>query len=643
MNQIPSVIQSFLLDQTLWWCLTKKPKEDCFSASPALQKTLSSSLASFDAFQSCLKPDYVPLLELKLMELLRQKEASRTLVGLSVEGREVWLMMQLQYARIEDEDVICAQCVEVSEMYRLEESLVISNCQLMLEQHQAKELQAVHEAELLQEQYNEQTQFLAMLSHELRSPLLGMASLVAQIKKNQVKGESIDDQLTVIKLTIDQMNFLINDILTYAQTQFNSIKLSATEFELDQMADYVSHLTKSIAQEKGVFVSVSLSAKGQCFLGDVVRVSQILVNLIVNAIKFTKFGGVFVEIKEASESLTFKVTDSGEGIAADELKNIFRPFKQLESDEGKLFVGAGLGLSIVKTLVDLMEGDIEVQSTKGVGTSFIVQLPLKRCEHSACLNPPMRDAAEEEDGREKSTERHTLYRFDTPYRVLIADDSVINRKVLESFLIELGAEVTHAADGREAWNVFQQEAFHFVFLDIQMPLYDGGQVCRMIRRLPDHQIPDLRAVFALTAAHTEAEVAQMGIEVDKSIFDEWVEKPISQDKVMSLLQRYDVRKSIVSEEVALLSSELPQHLQALLPEFIASTQADFEQLFDLLAQNNSLEFKQGLHTLKGGFMMFELKQLVELAKEIEKMNVETDSDKVYQTLSKMQNIFNQWY
>lgn len=635
MTENQQTISSILFRQSLWWCLSKTSARSYFEISSALAKRLEVDVQSLDSFLACLIEDYVPLLTAKLEEVFAQKSGSRALVGIQLPDQHIWLKMDLQYAEHDGMKIICAQCVDVSEMRKLEQKLVVSQSQLMLQQHQDKENQAVNEAKLLQEQYDAQTQFLAMLSHELRSPLLGMGSLVGLIKKNYANSKPIDDQIKTIKLTIDQMNFLINDILTYAQTQFNSIEIHETQFELDQMADYVSHLTKSIAQEKGVFVSVVVTVENYCFLGDVVRISQILVNLIVNAIKFTQFGGVFVEIKESQQQFVLNVMDSGVGIDADEIENIFKPFKQIDSINGRQYIGSGLGLSIVKTLVELMKGEVSIQSTKGIGTSFIVKLPLKRCNQQ---EDPLEKRAQPYQSHERFKDKNVQI----PCQVLVADDSIINRKVLEAFLEELGVDVVHAADGKQALKLFKENTFHFVFLDIQMPIYDGVKVCRKIRSLPSQKLQNLKAVFALTAAHTEGEIAKMGIEVDKAIFDEWVEKPISQDKVMSLLNAYKCDASLSSQN-AVSKDAIPSHLQHLLPQFIETTQNDFVQLFRLLEEGQMLNFKKNLHSLKGGLMMFGLNKMVEQVKALELLDIENKSEEARNLLSNMNEIFNNLY
>lgn len=609
-----------LLNKTLWWCLTQEGDGVKFKVSPALQEMVGAKIPDYATFLSYLMPESAHLLEYKSREFMARPEVDeRFLVGFKVDEKITWLINKLHLAHQGPGDcrVLYSTCVEVSEMYALEEQLIESHSRLMIEQLRAKEEMAKKEAELLQQQYDDQTQFLAMLSHELRSPLMGMNSLVSVVKKKQQAHEDATDELKTMRLTIEQLNFLINDILTFAQTEFGSIQLKPTVFELDQLGEYVSHLTKSIASEKGIFVSFAISSRNNCFHGDLVRVSQILVNLIVNAIKFTEIGGVFVEIRELDNELEIQVSDSGVGMDETDLKNIFQPFKQLESDAGPRYVGSGLGLAIVNTLVELMNGRIFVESTKGVGSLFTVNLPM---EVKSCPT----DDPNVEAGCDTCSELSDSFQCD--FDVLIADDSNINQKVLETFLAQLGCRVDKANDGNQAWTKFQQKPYDFVFLDIQMPGMNGVEVCQKIRGLPAESKSSLQGVFALTAAHTVNEVEQMGIELDQSIFDEWVEKPISQDKIIHLLHckehpatKANLKTLRSGEETESPAMDIPEHLQHLVPQLVESSGNEINEVRASLLEGDEAAIRKVLHRMKGNLMLFNIPSVLDIVREMEQM------------------------
>ena len=182
---------------------------------PSFEKLLGTSVETFDDLLSFMLPESANLFMSKMETLVEQiSQHDRFITGLQVGNKVKCLINELNMEVGKGTEIICA-----TEMYELEEKLVESNSQLIIEKLQAQEAQSKRENELLQQQYKEQTRFLAMLSHELRSPLIGVGSLINVIKRNHKYGESILEPLKVMRLTIDQFNFLINDILTYSQTQ----------------------------------------------------------------------------------------------------------------------------------------------------------------------------------------------------------------------------------------------------------------------------------------------------------------------------------------------------------------------------------------------------------------------------------------
>jgi len=353
---------SHLLEHSLWWQLVSSETDDAITVSKKLETLLGKKVTDIETFLMCLLPESRTLLMNQLASI-RQKGAAgeRFLVGVAQPDHPLWLTHELHLNKQQAHPVITAICNDLTDIAELTANST------EFQKYQPPKDATRNEASLLQQQLQNQTQFLAMLSHELRSPLMGLNSMLNIVKQklSGAQNEKVAEELKVMKMTIDQMNFLINDILTYAQTEFNQIRLNPTVFDLHEMADYVCHLTKSIASENGIDVHFSVTTQNDCFYGDLVCLSQVLVNLIVNAIKFTQQGGVEVMINEEDEFIEFHVADSGEGIDESELASIFTPFKQLDSKGGEQYVGSGLGLSIVKTLVDLMGGILEVKSKRG--------------------------------------------------------------------------------------------------------------------------------------------------------------------------------------------------------------------------------------------------------------------------------------
>jgi signal transduction histidine kinase/CheY-like chemotaxis protein len=637
MKSIKNDISNFFYKNGLWWCLHYNRKFAAITLSDELESRIGAAVITSDDFMSYMLPESVHHFMTHTQAMLEGKQTNtQFLMGLNIDDDIVWLVNDLRHQKNSNSDteVICASCIDISRMYKLEERLIASHSDLIIERLQEKERRSQQENALLHDLYKSQTKFLAMLSHELRTPLMGMSSLIGVAKQNQDNGLPVDEQLQIMKLTVDQLNFLINDILTYSQTESEHIQINPSTFTVDEMAEYVTHLTKSIANDKKVTVSVAKKTRTCCFYGDLLRISQILVNLIVNAIKFTHEGGVFVEIEESKIGLQFSITDSGEGIDEAQLQNIFEPFKQLESKGSQQYFGSGLGLPIVKRLVELLGGTIEVESIKGVGTKFTVDLPI---EEGVC-EP---DEGSSVDSESRIEHKQKLIELKEPLSVLIADDSIINRKVLELFLHEINCEVEHAEDGNQAWQKFLEKDFDIVFLDIQMPEMDGMEVCRKIRALDHGLKPKLKGVYALTAAHTEDEISKLGLEIDKTLFDAWIEKPISQDKVFGALYKELIAREELSK--APLTKIVPDTLIHLLPQFIESTSNDLEKLQTLLKEKNEAQFRQVLHSLKGNLMLFEVEEMLEVIKKMERLSFKSDLEELDGLLLQINRIYRSLY
>lgn len=632
MQETPS-FQQFLYEHSLWWRWLLSSDNGTFELSTRLQKRLGQAINNNTDFISSLTSESQTRLKAQIKAFQKGEVTSAQLVVQVVQAQHtIGLLTELHSVEQADGKWLVAFCSEVTDVDALETQVKAVQTESDLPENQA-------EASALQQQFHDQTQFLAMLSHELRSPLMGLSSLLDIVKQKltERQHQKVAEELKVMKMTINQLNFLINDILTYAQTEFNQIHLNPTVFDLHEMADYICHLTKSIASEKGIDVRFSVATQNDCFYGDLVRLSQVLVNLIVNAIKFTQQGGVDVVIQEEDEFVEFHVKDSGEGIDEAELASIFTPFKQLDSRGGEQYVGSGLGLSIVKTLVDLMGGVLEVKSERGQGTDFSFVIPMRS---GGCPDPAFVTS--------ESAPVTTPVSY-CDYQILVADDSAINRKVMQTFLKEMGCQVDEAEDGVQAWQKFQQHDYDYVFLDIQMPGLNGMEVCQKMRAYQQQNDHSVKGIFALTAAHTEAEVAGAGTEIDKSLFDAWLEKPASQDKIIHLLhcQTVSTTDSQNQPEEALPSETenhsdsqalpaIPEELVSLLPQLKDNVAQDIQAFQQALDRQALSEAKAILHRIKGNLMLFELTEAVNLIRRLEGLDQGLNRDEIKIILKRLE-------
>ncbi len=505
-----------------------------------------------------------PIIKIKIKEILNNPEADVRFIASydTSHGKRSFQHHLHVYTELNQRYVL-ASCMDVTEMVALEREIVDAQGRLSVTQLMERQSQLEAQNQFISESYQKQSRFLAMLSHELRSPLLGISSLVQRLRENQTD-EAVLSALKAIHITAEQSTFLVNDILTYSQTEYDEIILHPMEFSLKETLHNVKQLTRSIAADKGLIVSLIYLGSRDRVLGDSVRLSQILINLIVNSIKFTQYGGVTIEVSQGKgDRFSFKITDSGEGIASDQLERIFEPYSQLESIGSTQNIGSGLGLLVVKKLVALMGGEIFVKSTLGVGTSFYFDLlfddsmgggSLQRVKTPPALKSTTLEAAATKNSVEQvneSSDQKT--EAGSSYQILIADDSKINLMVLGGYLQELNCTVVEAKNGREAWELFQENSFDYVFLDIQMPFLDGIEVSHKIKACVERGgecVKNLKKVFAVTAGGDESNFTLEGEPVGSNGFDHWFVKPVSKEQIMKALQEGEKgsRECELSEE-----------------------------------------------------------------------------------------------
>lgn len=349
-----SALANELVNKAFWWRHAYVDGHTSLSLSPLFQNFFSSPVSELVDMTGCYT---TPIIEIKIQEILNTPDTDVRFIASydTCDGKRSFQHHLHVYTELNQRYVL-ANCMDVTEMVALEREIVDAQGRLSVAQLMERQEQLEAQNQFISESYQKQSRFLAMLSHELRSPLLGISSLVQRLRENQTD-EGVLSALKAIHLTAEQSTFLVNDILTYSQTEYDEITLHPMEFSLKETLQNVKHLTRSIAADKGLIVSLVYLGTRDRVVGDSVRLSQILINLIVNSIKFTQYGGVTIEVSQGEGGhFSFKITDSGEGIASDQLERIFEPYSQLESIGSTQNIGSGLGLLVVRKLVALMGG-----------------------------------------------------------------------------------------------------------------------------------------------------------------------------------------------------------------------------------------------------------------------------------------------
>jgi PAS domain S-box-containing protein len=370
--------------------------------------------------------------------------------------------------------------------------------------------------------------FLAKMSHEMRTPLNGVLG-VAEVLEQLI---SDVDQRRMVKVMHDSGALLlsiINDLLDMSKIEADQMVIEAVPFVPADIAQRIESVHTLKASEKQLSLGVSILGDGQYLrLGDPHRVLQILHNVISNAVKFTETGAVAVTFDcQSPDQLVMIVTDTGIGISEEQTAYVFEEFGQADSSIARRFGGTGLGMPIVRRLVDMMDGTVCLTSTIGKGTEVTIELPI-----------PRTDAVEDVA---KANSAETVYCDLKALRVLAADDNRTNRMILGAMMGQLGIAAVLVQDGTEALETYEREEFDLIILDISMPGVDGVTVLREIRSreaqratTPGGQTPaTLLPIVAFTAnamSHQVEGYLQAG-------FDDCLTKPLQLDRLNNALSR----------------------------------------------------------------------------------------------------------
>ena len=348
--------------------------------------------------------------------------------------------------------------------------------------HQSQLARVAEAAAQVSEAANQaKSTFLANISHEIRTPLngiLGMTQVIASDELTARQRERVD----VIHSSGKSLLSILNDVLDFAKIEAGKLELESSVFDMDELIINTRSIFSSLAADKGLVLRVEGHdrALGR-FEGDPLRIRQVISNLISNAIKFTQQGEVCLSIGRTDNGLLISVRDTGVGISSDGLSRLFMRFEQEDKSTTRLHGGTGLGLAIAGDLATAMGGRIRAESTVGVGSTFIFEIPLRQVV----------DAAPESEDQGAAG--------DQAPRVLAADDNPTNRLVLRAILQQAGIDPTIVDDGAAAVAAWRAGSWDIILMDIQMPILDGLAATRQIREEETATGRPRTPIIALTA------------------------------------------------------------------------------------------------------------------------------------------------
>lgn len=441
--------------------------------------------------------------------------SARPLLGRRADGSQFPVEVSISYADNGGEPIYTAMVRDITERKAAEEELLQLATTLEYRvQERTRELEAAREQ--AESANRAKSSFLANMSHEIRTPLnsvLGMAHLALQTRLDDKQR----DYLSKIAISGQHLLGLINDILDFSKIEAGKLALDNTDFDIKTLLEELRALLAQRAAEKGLQLEIVLQPQVARYLhGDVLRLRQVLLNLLSNAIKFTDRGTVSLLVSmQPGERVGFSVCDSGIGISEEAQARLFQSFEQADGSTTRKYGGTGLGLAISYQLLQLMGGSLQVHSRPGQGSEFRFSLLLPAINHAP--PPPVAPRPAQNYRRQLAGKR-----------VLLAEDHPFNQQVASELLQAVGMQVSIAADGRQALQQAQRQAFDVILMDMQMPELDGVEASRLLRREPRLDAVPIIAMTANVSTEDRQRCLHAGM-------NDFVGKPIQPDKLYHTL------------------------------------------------------------------------------------------------------------
>ena len=463
--------------------------------------------------------------------------------------------------------------------------------------------------------------FMANISHEIRTPLhvlIGLGQLLRRDPDHPVQMQRLDQ----LCATSDHLLALVNDILDLSKIESDRFVLDDSVFRIGSVIDHVHEVIAQLAMNKNLTLTADVSPKCRetVLCGDPLRLSQILINLGGNAVKFSEHGTILLGVTvldeyQTSIRLQFCVQDNGIGIAQEDMTRIFKPFEQIDGSITRNYGGTGLGLAICEKLVSMMGGKIKVDSQPGIGSKFCFDITFQR-SHSAPESANMMPSVPDLGG----------------LRILVAEDHPLSQEIILEMLEDLGCLTDIAADGAEAVECALAYDYDLIMMDMQMPVMDGLAATRIIRSMPGHRDKPIIALTANAFVEDRQRCYDAGM-------NDHISKPVTSAKLAAILGKWLPELVVPFDENSLFENELsialanipglevapswarsPQRLAdycVLLDKFVKVHGRDIALLREYLESEEHYAAQAIAHNLKGNAGLIGARQIELIATEME--------------------------
>lgn len=491
-------------------------------------------------------------------------------------------------------------------------------------------------------------EFLAKVSHELRTPMNGVINMVKLVRDTRLTAAQ-HEYLETASACAEGMLSIVNDLLDLSKLEAGRMALSPTHFSLSHLLDRALKELGHRAAAKGLTLQVNVHTDvPDRLLGDELRLQQVLVNLVGNAVKFTEQGGIEVAVvatpgEGAKQRLSFWVSDTGPGIPPEKLQHIFVAFAQADGSITRRYGGTGLGLTISSEIVELMGGRLNVTSRVGVGSSFQFDALFERSSPDVALATAARDHEVGADASETPAKR---------LAVLLAEDNKVNERIVCALLERAGHEVVATENGQLALAALSRRAFDVVLLDVQMPVMDGHEAARRIRagEVPGMEHVPLVAITAQAIAGDREKCFASGMNA-------YVPKPIDRDLLISTVERLGNRRSLRLGDAVAASAPSPKPVEVaaldvpdlmrrvgndeallatVLSAYLRESRVILQAIHRALAGQEGDAVRRSAHKLKGALLTLGARDAARVAASIEELGARGSWTNATETVAELE-------